>query len=517
MDAAMKGIMFLTLIVLALLPWQSRADDAANLEGMWKIAAPQYSFKPEGGSIPFTVAGRKRYQENMRLKAQGKFDEYDYARARCASPGLPRLMITPERFRIWQRPGTVAIQFEWNRLLRQIDLGGLIPQRRVGPAAAGLGGGGDEEALVGRAIPVSKGKWEGDTLILTTEGFAANTLVDDVVPHGYDMKLTERIRLRDADTLEDRITIEDPEFFTRPWQTVVSYKRQPDAVFPESVCLDTLNLEFWPPGKGARGPAAVATSRGSGAGLPTHDVDDRADMLARGFVMPRPPLPANAPQPSPDPRNFDGTWYHEDSLVFYIGVDMFGNPVPFTDEGRKVTQRRWDSIDKKGAPFIYASTYCIPTGQPLQFDLNMPFQVFQTKDHLNFTFEEYHGLWQISLDPDKVPAPGYMGPSVAHWDGDTLVVETKGFKEGFWVTGHGSSASKDAKLTQRIRKVKSGDRWYLEMIYTLDDPTFYTRPWSWARKYAWHPDMTLFREYNCELSTGAKGGLDPSLVPEPQS
>ena len=85
---------------------------------------------------------------------------------------------------------------------------------------------------------------------MTTEGFPDNTLVDDLVPHGYDMKLTERIRLRDQDTLEDRITIEDPEYFTKPWQTVVTYKRQPDEAFPESVCLDSLNLEHWPPGKG---------------------------------------------------------------------------------------------------------------------------------------------------------------------------------------------------------------------------------------------------------------------------
>lgn len=285
------------------------------------------------------------------------------------------------------------------------------------------------------------------------------------------------------------------------------------------VCMGTA-LAQQPPPRGEVGaragapPGAGAAQSGNG-GLPTRDVDDRADRAARG-VMSRPPLPANAPQPSPDPRNFDGTWFHEDSLTFYIGVDMFGNPLPFTDQGRKVTQRRWDSIEKKGAPYIYASTYCIPTGQPLQFDLNMPFQIFQTKDRLDFMFEEYHGSWQISLDPSRVPSPGYMGPSVAHWDGNTLVAETQGFKEGFWMTGHGSSASRDARLTQRIRKVKAGDKWYLEMIYTLDDPTYYTRPWSWARQYAWHPDMALFKEYNCELQTGAKGGLDPSLVPEPQ-
>jgi hypothetical protein len=267
-----------------------------------------------------------------------------------------------------------------------------------------------------------------------------------------------------------------------------------------------------PPGAGA--PAAAAS-----AGLPTANVDDSVEIRARlggSFAERMPPLPADAPQPSPDPRNFEGTWYHEDSLVFYIGVDMFGNQLPFTNEGRKVTQRRWDSIAKKGAPYIYASTYCIPTGQPLQLDLNMPFQILQTQDRLEFIFEEFHGLWQVSIDPSKPLPRGYMGPSVAHWDGDTLVVETNGFKEGFWITGHGSSASKNAKLTQRIRKVESGHKWYLEMIYTLDDPTYYTHPWSWARQYAWHPDMTMFREYNCEQQTGAKDGLDPSLVAEPQ-
>ena len=229
------------LLAISVLPSQSSAAETANFEGMWKIAVPASSFKPEGGSIPFTAAGRKRYQDNKRLQAQGKFDDYDYAKARCASPGLPRLMLTPQRFRIWQRPDIVTFQFEWNRLFRQIDMGGLIPQRTNGA---------EMDALVGRAIPTSKGKWEGDTLVLTTDGFSENTLIDDLVPHGYDLKTTERLRLRDNDTLEDRITIEDSEFFTKAWQTVVTYKRQPDEAFPENVCLDSLNLKHWPPGKG---------------------------------------------------------------------------------------------------------------------------------------------------------------------------------------------------------------------------------------------------------------------------
>ena len=250
MNVARNVSMFAAVFfAMTLLPVQSSVADAVNLEGVWQLAAPQSFFKPEGGAIPFTTEGRKRYRQNKRFQAQGKIEEYDYAKTRCASPGLPRLMITPERFRIWQRTGVTTFQFEWNRLFRQIDMGGLIPQTRVGAGSSALGAPGND-ALVGRAIPISQGKWEGDTLVVTTEGFADNTLVDDLVPHGYDMKLTERIRLRDNDTLENRITIEDPEFFTKPWQTIVTYKRQPDALFPENVCLDSLNLEHWPPGKG---------------------------------------------------------------------------------------------------------------------------------------------------------------------------------------------------------------------------------------------------------------------------
>jgi hypothetical protein len=135
---------------------------------------------------------------------------------------------------------------------------------------------------------------------------------------------------------------------------------------------------------------------------------------------------------------------------------------------------------------------------------------------MEFLFEEYHGLMTVALDPSKASSSSsYMGRSVGHWEGDTLVVETDKFREGVWLTTRGSSASKDMKLTQRIRKIKTAGKWYLEVVYTVDDPTFYTQPWQFVRRYAWHPDMALFKDYNCELQTGAPDGVDPSLVPEP--
>jgi len=210
------------------------AADGANLTGTWKNAAPQSSLKPEGGVIPFTAEGRKRYAENKRYKAKKDYDEYDYTTSRCAAPGVPRIMLTADRFEILQQPDVVLMAFEWNRVRRLIALPQLAPQKRLfnfGPST---------EDLVGTKMGTSTGRWEGDTLVIGTEKLSDRTLIDDLVPHGYDLKVTERLRLRDANTLEDRIRIEDPEYFTRPWEAVLTYQRQPDTVIPEQVCLDRL-------------------------------------------------------------------------------------------------------------------------------------------------------------------------------------------------------------------------------------------------------------------------------------
>jgi hypothetical protein len=215
-------------------PAKSLAAESINLEGTWRISVAQGSFSPDSGAIPFTETGRKRYEENRLSLGKGNYGAYDMANARCASPGLPRLMLTPDRFRIWQRPGVIQFHFEWNRLTRQVILGDLIPQVRIGGISP------QDEELVGRAVPLAKGSWQGDTLVVLSEGFDDTTLVDNLVPHGRRLKLTERIRLKTRNTLEDRIRIEDAEYFTQPWEAVVTYSRQADEAFPEDVCLDRL-------------------------------------------------------------------------------------------------------------------------------------------------------------------------------------------------------------------------------------------------------------------------------------
>ena len=205
-------------------------SDHPEFEGVWKIATPTTTLKLPG-AIPFTAKGRREYDNNRELKARRAYDDYDIATARCSSPGVPRLMLTPMRFKIWDRLGFVTFDFEWNRALRQIDLRTVRPPSMMG------------EGLVPTMTGESLGRWEGDTLVATTTNISERTLLDDLLPHSVDMKVTERFRLIDPDTLENRITIDDPEYYAKPWEAVVTYKRQPDAVFPEDVCLDRIEAK----------------------------------------------------------------------------------------------------------------------------------------------------------------------------------------------------------------------------------------------------------------------------------
>lgn len=73
------------------------------------------------------------------------------------------------------------------------------------------------------------------------------------------------------------------------------------------------------------------------------------------------------------------------------------------------------------------------------------------------------------------PNPAWNGYSSARWEGDTLVVQTAGFRDGLWLDMGGSPMSDAARMTERMRRPNYGT---LEVQITVDDPKAYTRPWT---------------------------------------
>jgi hypothetical protein len=123
--------------------------------------------------------------------------------------------------------------------------------------------------------------------------------------------------------------------------------------------------------------------------------------------------------------------------------------------------------------------HCLPMGL-LQFHEHpQPRKIVQTPQLVVIIYEANYGLRQIFLDgrpsPNNDPQPWWYGYSIGRWDGDTLVVETTGLRDGGWLDIAGSPLTDQAKITERFRRLNFGT---LQIDVTIDDPKAYTKPFT---------------------------------------
>jgi hypothetical protein len=95
------------------------------------------------------------------------------------------------------------------------------------------------------------------------------------------------------------------------------------------------------------------------------------------------------------------------------------------------------------------------------------------------------------LPPD--PNPNWMGYSVGHWDGDTLVVESAGFNDRTWLDFAGHGHTEALRMTERYRRRDFG---HMDLQVTLDDPKAYAKPWTVSAGGVLAADTELL-EYVC--------------------
>jgi len=103
---------------------------------------------------------------------------------------------------------------------------------------------------------------------------------------------------------------------------------------------------------------------------------------------------------------------------------------------------------------------------------------------------------QIFLDGRQLPPdpnPNWMGYSVGHWEGDTLVVETAGFNDRTWLDFAGHGHTEALRMTERYRRRDFG---HLDLQVTMDDPQAYAKPWTVSAGGALAADTELL-EYVC--------------------
>jgi len=121
---------------------------------------------------------------------------------------------------------------------------------------------------------------------------------------------------------------------------------------------------------------------------------------------------------------------------------------------------------------------CVPMGLVRSHTWNGPRKVAQTPGLLILMSEYGTSYRQIFTDGRPLPAdpnPSWNGSSSGKWEGDTLVVETNGLRDGMWLDATGNPMTDAAKITERFRRPNFGT---LEIEITVDDPKAYTKPWT---------------------------------------
>ena len=148
-------------------------------------------------------------------------------------------------------------------------------------------------------------------------------------------------------------------------------------------------------------------------------------------------------------------------------------------------------------PFL---TSCAPYGIPRLMNHVGPFEILESKTRVLMLFETGNAIRQIWTDGRGHPADldfSWMGHSIGHWDGATLVIDTVGLTDKSWLDTAGHPHSDALHVTERIRRV---DHETLENTLTFDDPKTYTRPWNSTIVYRLRSgdDWALKEDVACE-------------------
>jgi hypothetical protein len=221
--------------------------------------------------------------------------------------------------------------------------------------------------------------------------------------------------------------------------------------------------------------------------------------LAFGAAVPaqnagKPAARDPASMTSSDPHDIDGVWWTPGYDRKFRTVE--GELPPFTERGRKDWQHNVDA-DKAGNPVADAPTGCLPHGIPRLLASPYPIQIITTPGQMTWVHEVNRNQRWIYMDqPQNLNLPkSYLGHSVAHWEGDTLVIDTADLNDKTRIDEEGINHTDQLRVVERIRKIDGGTA--LESLITITDPVMFSRPWTTKRLYKWRPDVRV-EEYACE-------------------
>jgi hypothetical protein len=186
-----------------------------DLTGVWEVA------RGGGGGARGGAAGPQFTPEyEAKRKAFLANAPEDDQTANCLPPGMPGIMGQPYPMEFLFTPGKMTIVIEAYTQVRHIYTDG-----RPLPADPDL-----------KFHGTSVGRWEGDTLVVETIGFSPLTMLANGVPHSGQMRIVERFRLADPNTMSIETTVTDPVALKAPYTSSRSLRRYRNWTIAEYIC-----------------------------------------------------------------------------------------------------------------------------------------------------------------------------------------------------------------------------------------------------------------------------------------
>ena len=224
-----------------------------------------------------------------------------------------------------------------------------------------------------------------------------------------------------------------------------------------------------------------------------------------------------AAQTKPAPRQ----GAHPDLSGFWIGpllrtmFESSGGP-KFTPAGKAAYEANLKSVNPEAL--------CLMAGIPRASISGVPFEIVQNGNRIAFLYELMTAWRSAPIAASKAAAkhpdsgdiePSYFGNGVAYWDGATLVIDSVGFKDtNSWVDDDAHPHSDAMHVVERWTRT---DRDHLAHVVTVEDPKFYTQPWTFKRVFTHMPAGQRPMEFACDENNldrdGGHLGLGPH-VPE---
>ncbi len=213
-------------------------------------------------------------------------------------------------------------------------------------------------------------------------------------------------------------------------------------------------------------------------------------------VVPGAAISANGqtPKSKPTPRTSDGK---PDLSGFWQGpllrtmFESVGGP-PLTPEGQKAYQYNLtQSVNPEGL--------CLFAGIPRASISGVPFEIVQNSNRVAFLYELMSTWRTIPVDGRSHPKrvdPSYFGNGIGSWDGDTLVIDSIGFKDQLsWIDDDAHPHSDAMHVVERWRRT-DGD--HLDHEVRVEDPKFYTKAWTFHRVFTHMPPGQEIMEFACD-------------------